>query len=128
MLEIGQYLILKKKSNQPAHMDTNALLSIAFAIVTNFANILELPPQSVPQSKSDLEAYRIGSGPYSPTDVYLRHKSGSEFWIRNGVVRTFETPDSFFNLQDTRLIPKFVGSSQMTTNEVLDLATDTMRQ
>src|ERR1043165_6534912 len=109
-------------------MDTNAVLSIAFSIVSNFTQVVYVPPDSVPQNISDLEAYHVGRGRYFPLDIYLRHKRGTEFWIMNGAVNLYMTPRSFFRLQDPKLIPKFIGSAKLSSNQVVELAGSSVRR
>jgi hypothetical protein len=108
-------------------IDTNALLNIAFSIAASFTNAVYIPPECVPQSTNDLAAYYIGS-PVCPTDVYIRHKCGTQFWISDGAVWQFEVIGSYFTLQDPRQIAKFVGQPQITSNEVFQLAATAVRQ
>lgn len=108
-------------------IDTNALLSIAFSIVSNFTNAVYIPPHSVPQNTSDLEAFGVARHLY-PVDVYLRHKKGTQFWIINGAVQLYYTPGTCFGLQDPSLIEKRLGPARLGTNQVLDLATNAVRR
>ena len=108
-------------------MDTNAILSVAFAIIANFTNVVYVPPQAVPRSENDLGAYQIGRR-YFPLDLYLKHKQGNQFWIREGAVYQYETPESYFSLQDPKLIAKYVVTAKLSSNEVFQLASITVRQ
>jgi len=108
-------------------MDTNALLSIAFSIVSNFCNVVSVPPEAVPQSTNDLATYSIGRQ-YFPLDMYLRHKHGTQFWIRNGAVQIYCYPGNYYSLQDPRLIPNYVGSSTISSNDVFLMATNIVRR
>ena len=51
--------------------------------------------------------------PASPVDLYLVHRSGTQFWISEGVVQRFQTPDSYFRLQDPDLITNHLGACQV---------------
>lgn len=108
-------------------IDTNALLNFAFSIVATFTNAVSVPPEAVPQSVQDLASYTIGRGPFFPIDVYLRHKRGTHFIIGNGAVSYYTNPRSYFHLQDPELIPQWTGTAKLTTNEVVELATRTVR-
>lgn len=107
--------------------DVNALLKIGFALVAQFTNVVDVPPWAAPQSTNDLEAFVAGD-PHSPVDLFLMHKKGSYFWIRDGVVHGYETPGSYFCLQDPERITNFVGIAQLSSNQVLELATATVRR
>src|SRR6185295_13042536 len=104
---------------------TNALLSIGFSIISNFANVVPIPEGYVPQSRSDLQAVVVGS-PYSPTDLYLIHKRGTSFWIRDGVVYRYLHPGSLFELQNSDQLYRYEGTSKLTSNDVIRVATETL--
>ena len=108
-------------------IDTNALLSIAFTLISNFTQVVEVPYHAVPQKTADLESCLIGS-PSSPCDLYMVHRKGTEFWIADGVVWAYRSPGSYFNLQDAHLIPKFTGDSALSSNSAIELAATTLRR
>lgn len=106
--------------------DTNAVLSIAFAIIANFTNVVQVPPAAVPQSTNDLQFGQVGMR-LNPLRVYIKHKRGSQFWIMNGAVELYEAPGSYFSLQDPDMIPKYLGEPKFNTNQILGLATRAVR-
>ena len=108
-------------------VDTNALLALAFTLVSNFTQIVTVPSFAVPRTTNDLESYVIGS-PNRSIDVYLVHKRGTEFWIRNGVVGAYRNPGSFYDAQDPDLLPRFTGTPVMSSNEAVRFATDTINR
>src|SRR6266404_3541684 len=106
-------------------VDTNQLLSIAFTLISNFANVVEIPRQEVPQLREDLTKVLIGS-PHSPVDLYLVHKRGSEFWLSDGVVYQYYSPISFFHMQDFSRRTGLVGPATLSSNEVVGQAIQVM--
>jgi hypothetical protein len=109
-------------------VDTNALLSIAFSLIANFTNVVEIPPDQVPQSPADLSLCIIGS-PMYPTDVILVHTNGTRFTINHsGGVNGYASPDSFFRLQDVKDLSRYSGEPKLNSNEVLRLATKTLQR
>ena len=109
-------------------IDTNALLAFAFSIVASFTNVVHVPSEAVPQSRSDLAVCVIGRT-YFPLDVYLESEKGARFWIRNGVVKQYEYPNRlYFGLQNPADIPKFVGTAKLSSNQVVELANTTIRK
>jgi hypothetical protein len=116
-----------KRTNGGFMVDTNALLSVAFSLIANFTNIVHVPPAAVPQSASGVESCVIGT-PYSPVDVYIRHRKGTEFWISDGIVEQFRSPGSFFQLQNLDIITRYLGAPQLNSNQVLELATRTLQK
>ena len=69
-------------------LDTNTLLTIAFSLISNFTNVVSIPPDAVPQSPADLERCPIGS-PSSPIHLFLTGTKGTEFSILGGVVSRY---------------------------------------
>ena len=107
-------------------IDTNALLAFAFSIISSFTNVVYVPPEAVPQSKDDLEVCIIGRS-FFPLDVYLKGRRGTQFWIANGVVEQYYSPDMYFGLQDPNRIPEFVGTAKLSSNLVFELANRTIQ-
>jgi hypothetical protein len=111
--------------------DTNALLSIAFSMIASFTNIVEVPPEAVPTQPGDLQRCvigRPGSGPGSALHLILTHRKGTEFWIGNGAIYAYSSPGSFFTLQDPSLVPNFMGTTKLTSNDVVQIAEKALRQ
>src|SRR5207249_3458739 len=108
-------------------VDTNALLSMAFAIISSFTNIVEVAREHVPTSAGDLEKCNIGTL-YSPVDLFLMHRSGTCFWIRDGAVQAYESPGSYFRLQDTRKVRSYTGPASLNSNQVVHVATSTIQR
>ena len=107
-------------------METNTILALAFTVISNFAASVHVAPEAVPRGTNDVEAFTIGR-PCFPLDLYLRDRRGDQFWIRHGVVCLYQTPGSYFTLQDPRLIGTFVGVAKLSSNEVFQLAADATR-
>ncbi|MHB8522302.1 MAG: hypothetical protein ACYDH9_16300 [Limisphaerales bacterium] len=113
-------------------INTNALLSVGLALVGRFTEIVYVPPQGVPQATNDLQKYVLGN-PFIATnvDLYLVHRRGTEFWTHDGAVDRFRTPGALFYLQyadtPTRLA-RFFGTPRFSSNQVVDLATTTLRR
>jgi len=108
-------------------IDTNALLSIALSLATQFTNTVPTPSQVIPAGTNNVRQYLIGS-PRSPLDVYFTLHNGVEFWIEDGAITQFRTPGSYFSLQEPERVPKFLGSPQFTSNQVFEIAERTMRR
>jgi hypothetical protein len=108
-------------------MDTNAVLGLALTIISNFASVVHVAPESVPRDKDSVAVFTIGRR-FFPLDMYLKDKRGDQFWIMHGVVGLYETPQSYFTLQDPNLIQGFVGTPKLSTNEVLQLCAGTMQR
>lgn len=106
---------------------TNQLLSIAFAVISNFANVVEIPQRELPQQQEDLTKILIGT-PNSPLDMYLVHKQGSEFWLSDGVVYQYYSPVSFFHMQDFSRRAGLVGPATLSSNEVVRRAIGVMER
>ena len=67
---------------------TNELLSMGFGIIASFTNAVQVPVDSVPTKKADLQRYVVGS-PRSPVDLFLVHRDGTRFWVTDGAVTWF---------------------------------------
>ena len=108
-------------------VDTNALLSIAFSLITSFTNVVSVPSDAVPHDRADLTKILVGS-PSSPTDLYLVDRKGTEFSISGGVVYRYRSPGSYFELQDPKLIPSFEGTSTMDSNDVIHVTASVLQR
>lgn len=108
-------------------VDTNQLLSIAFTIISSFTNVVHIPPDRVPQDRADLQKIVIGS-PHSPLDLWLVHKRGDEFWICDGVVQQYQSPDSYFHLQNNAARSRLMGAQTISSNQVIEMATNILQR
>lgn len=108
-------------------VDTNALLSIAFAMIADFTNVVHVPPSAVPQKPDDLVMCVIGS-PSSPVELYLVHRKGTEFRIARGVVQSYRCPGSFFSLQDFTSVSNFTGTAKLTSEEAVQVASQAIQR
>jgi hypothetical protein len=107
-------------------IESNLLVGLALTLVSNFTASVHIPYESVQCRASPTARLRIGSL-YSPVDVFLMYSNGTSFWIRDGAVESFESPRSYFHLQDPTRISTFTGRGLLSSNQVLDLATKTIR-
>lgn len=107
-------------------MDTNALLTIAFAMISNFTNIVDVPPAAVPAKPSDLERLVVGR-PGCPVHLILAHHNGTEFWIGDGAIYRYSSRGSFFTLQDPSEMPLYQGASIIDTNGAVRIAEKALR-
>ena len=107
-------------------LDTNALLSISFALIANFASVVRIPPDSVPAGTADLQRLVVGS-PRSPIDLHCVHRRATLFWIEDGAVIGYRSPGSFWAVQELEQLTNFHGVATLSTNEVLALAERTAR-
>lgn len=108
-------------------VNTNELLSVAFAIISNFTQIVELRQDAIPRAINDCKKIVVGS-PGSPIEICLIHKKGTRFNIIDGVVESFETPGSYGLSQGVGPAEKFTGTPRLSSNEVMALATNTLRR
>ena len=103
-------------------VNTNELLSIAFSLITSFTNVVNVPPQGVPHSQADLT--RIGLiNPTTRFDLWLVQREGYEYWIRDGVLQGYASPDSFFRGQGLDVPVRLRGRPTLSSNQVVELAT-----
>jgi hypothetical protein len=102
-------------------LDTNLLLAVAFPLVSNFAQIVHIPESSVPHSAQDLVQTVVGS-PASPVDLYLKHRDGTEFWLRGGAVGGYSSPHSYFALQEPELLQEYTGNARLNATQALQAA------
>jgi len=108
-------------------LDTNALLNVAFALIANFTNAVEVPPDAVPQSPADIARFALS--PTSPVIVFIQHHKGTKFSIFYGSVLIYSSPDSFFSSDYLlRVDERFVGEPKLTTNDVINLAMSTLQR
>lgn len=107
-------------------IDTNQLLSICFTVISNFASMAHLPRECVPNTPQDLVRLVVGS-PRSPIDLYLVNRTGDEFWISEGIVEQYLSPDSYFNLQSASSLRRLAGKATMGSNDVVSLAYSIIR-
>jgi hypothetical protein len=108
-------------------IDTNQLLSIAFSLISQFANVVEIPPDHVPTSQKDIIKLTIGS-PGSPLDTYLVTRRGESFWIWNGIVARYESPDSYYLSQNFEALSRLAGPATISSNQAIEKATQVMKR
>jgi len=108
-------------------VNTNALLNIAFTLITNFTRVVSVPNDAVPHDVGDLARYVVGSSS-SPVHLYLVDRKGTEFWIDDGVVYNYRSPGSFFSLQDTGSISHYTGTSTLGSNDLVHIAAKALQQ
>src|SRR5438874_4036325 len=107
-------------------IDTNAFLSIGFALVANFGNLVPLP-DSVPHVTNDLEKYVIGSPPMVPLYLGLFDRRGGNFGISFGVVNSYESPRSYFQARWPMDLAGYAGTPTLDSNAVFALAAKTIQ-
>src|SRR5579859_1127621 len=108
-------------------VDTNALITIGFALIQQFTNVVHLPPEWVATRQADLAEARVGEGPRRPTSLTLVHRNGSIFWIYDGSVREFRAPGSYSFLQNPRAISNYVGQAVIKPDEAEKQMRNTLR-
>jgi hypothetical protein len=104
-------------------VDTNALLSIAFAVISNFSTKVQIPPGSVPRNVGEVQRILIGS-PLCPIDVYMALGEGTQFTMEHGVIQHFRSQNSFLTYHEP--FSKFVGTSILSSNQVVQLTAETL--
>src|SRR5689334_8930435 len=102
--------------------ETNALLSLTLALLTNFAPVVGIPPSDLPKTAQDLQKCVIG-GTFD-TDLHFIDRSGNAFWVSRGTVCRYRTPGSY--KENTQSNPDFKGEATLDTNEVINLAVRTV--
>ena len=103
-------------------IDTNALLSIAFSLIASFTNNVPIPPNAAPTSTNDLKGWVHGL-PSRPLDLALFEKRGNHFWVLDGVVQGYESPNSYFSSRGRPQITNYFGTAILDSNQTLQLAT-----
>jgi hypothetical protein len=104
-------------------INTNLLLSIGFSIVSNFANVVHVPPGLVPRAPEDVSKAIFGN-PSSAAYLFVVHKRGSRFRVNEGVVQSFVSPASFF--EHPELAHEGMGRSKLDANQVVALTQSTL--
>src|SRR5437762_12041593 len=100
-------------------VNTNELLSVAFSLITSFTNVVNVPPQGVPHSQADLT--RIGLiHPKTRFDLWLVQREGYEYWIRDGVVQGYASPDSFSGGQRLHVPVWLRDRPTLSSNQVVE--------
>ncbi|HTI73315.1 MAG TPA: hypothetical protein VMF06_25295 [Candidatus Limnocylindria bacterium] len=101
-------------------VSTNQFVEIAFAMVTNFTQQVDMPKEWVPKSVSDV----------SHPQVFYASKMvqgglqcrGCVYYIGFGVVQGFRLLDSFGILQDPALIDSYAADAVISSNQAVALA------
>jgi len=109
---------------------SNAVLVAMLPYVSDVAKKLELP---VPQPVTQQQVVGCGVLPFFYRDGEMagcgvRIKGGWAFGFHWGYLDHFETPHSYFHLQDPGEIPKFVGTVRMTKDEAVQMARATLKK
>src|SRR5580765_8008716 len=103
-------------------VNTNELLSIAFSLISNFTGVVNVPPQGVPHSPADLT--RIGLiNPTTRFDLWLVQREGYEYWISDGILQGYASPDSYFRRPKPDEPTRLRGQPTLSSNQVVELAT-----
>jgi hypothetical protein len=100
-------------------IDTNAILSLSLALVSNFCNIVPVDPADVPHRPEDLKKIMI-EDLVPPVDVVMWDRLNSQITIRVGVVDRFCSFRSVFEHPEAR--PGFTGEASLSSNQVVELA------
>jgi nitrogen fixation protein len=109
---------------------SNAVVAVLLPYYSDFAKKLDLPI-SLPIKPDDIAHCAIqpdikeGDG-FDGASIVL--KNGFELYFGFGYVRGFSWPNIYYGLQDPDEIPKYYGHVKMTTNEVVQLARDTIKK
>lgn len=109
---------------------SNAVLVAMLPQVSDVAKKLELPvPQPVTQQQviaSSVTPYFDWRGEMAGWGVTIN--GGWTFGFHGGHFDSFESPHSYFVLQDPDEIPKFVGTVSMTKDEAVQMARETLKK
>ncbi len=108
-------------------VDTNTLLSIGFAVISNFCQIVSREGEAVPAKVDDLTKYIVMCPPSSLTiDLHITTRKGAKFCVHEGGVQLFSNRQSYRELDDPRQIFRFQGIPKLSSNEALTLAERTI--
>ncbi len=109
---------------------SNAFLVAMMPYVSNVAGRLELPlPQPISQKHviaSGVTPILVFDGEWGGFGVEL--EGGWILGFHWGYFDSFESPNSYYALQDPDQIPRFVGPVRMTQDEAVKLARDTLKK
>jgi hypothetical protein len=107
---------------------TNALLSIAFSMISAYTNAVKVPVDEAPTEVRDLRNFWVGS-PFWPVDVCVEGRSGTVFQIQHGIVRYYRSSGSFmYNHDKPGALSGFRGEPVLSSNQVFELADETVRK
>jgi len=109
---------------------SNAVVRALLPYYSDFAKKLDLPI-SLPIKAEDIVYCGISPQLAEDDGIYLvgiTLKNGFQFDYGGGYVRSFSRGNSYYGLQDPYEIPKFYGQIHMTTNEVVQLARETLKK
>jgi len=108
-------------------IDTNALLAASFTLIARFHGVVKVSPDDIPRGREDIQRLVVGS-PSFPTEVFLKTWKGTSYSIREGAVYRYQTTNSYSNLQDPALIPRFLGTAKLSSNDVVSLVAAQIKQ
>jgi len=108
---------------------SNAVLVALLPYYSDFSAKLDLP---VPHPITAQDVARCGVLPYQKDGGIaggsIMLKNGWSLGFQFGYVNGFESPHSYYGLQDPDEIPKFYGQVKVTTNEAIQLARKTLKK
>jgi hypothetical protein len=105
---------------------SNAMLVAVLPHVADFAKKLDLPtPQPITMAEVATFACFNRSDHIGGRVVLT---NGCEFVFDHGRIQRFDSPHSFFYLQDPSLIPKFYGSVKLSKEQALQIARTAIRK
>lgn len=109
---------------------SNAVLVAMLPCVSNVAQKLELPvPQPITRQHvvgCGILPYIYNNGDWAGCGIEI--EGGWRFGFHWGYMDHFESPHSYFALQDPRKIPQFFGTVRMNRDEAVQMARDTLHK
>jgi nitrogen fixation protein len=109
---------------------SNAVVATLLPYYSDFAKKLDLPI-SLPIKAEDIARCAILPDMGKDEDLSgasITLKNGFEFYFGAGHVFGFSRGNTYYGLQDPDEIPRFYGQIQMTTNEAVKLARETIKK
>jgi hypothetical protein len=100
---------------------TNAVLAAMLMQASVFVRSLDLPMET-PLQQSNVVVFRAGARwnqAESDVNCYLAYRGGYEFRFAHGYIDSFNTRDSYSDLQNPSDLPKLAGEAQFTEAECL---------
>ena len=107
-------------------VDTNALFSPMFSLIANFTNVVNIPPDALPQKPEDLDICVLGY--FGPAGAHLRHHKGTEFWIHRGAIGDYGSGGSCFENASRHPRSCFEGASTLSSNELVQIGEKALRR
>ena len=105
---------------------SNAVLVAIMPHISDFSQKLDLP---IPQPVTIAQVRRFNCSNLSDKiGGLVRLSNGYDFWFEKGVVDSFESPRSYWGLQDPKLIPTFFGKVVLTKEEAIQTARNAVKK